>query len=69
MEIPAIPNLIHYAIPAFVILLLAEAIVGAWDKKDWYETRDTLSSLAMGIGNVLINLIAKGLVIGAYYLA
>ncbi len=68
MDIPAIPNLIHYAIPAFVILLLAEAIVGAIGQKDWYEAKDTISSLAMGIGNVLINLLAKSLVIGAYYL-
>ena len=59
MDIPAIPNLIHYAIPAFVILLLAEAIVGAIGQKDWYEAKDTISSLAMGIGNVLINLLAK----------
>jgi len=68
MDIPAIPNLIHYAIPAFIVLLLAEAIVGAREQRDWYEIKDTLSSLAMGIGNVLINLLAKGIVLAAFML-
>jgi sterol desaturase/sphingolipid hydroxylase (fatty acid hydroxylase superfamily) len=60
-------NLIHYAIPAFIILLLLEVAVAAYEKKDWYEAKDTFSSLAMGIGNVLIGLIGKGLVLGAYF--
>jgi sterol desaturase/sphingolipid hydroxylase (fatty acid hydroxylase superfamily) len=60
-------NLIHYAIPAFIILLLLEVAVAAYEKKDWYETKDTFSSLAMGIGNVLIGLVGKGLVLGAYF--
>ncbi|GAB3919620.1 sterol desaturase family protein [Larkinella terrae] len=61
-------NLIHYAIPAFVILLLTEVIVTAIQQKDYYETKDTLSSLAMGIGNVIIGLVGKLLVLGAYSL-
>ena len=68
MDIPAIPNLIHYAIPAFILLLLAEAMVSAREQRDWYEAKDTLSSLAMGIGNVLINLLAKAMVLGAFLL-
>lgn len=60
-------NLIHYAIPAFLILLLLELGVGAYERKDWYQTKDTFSSLAMGIGNVLIGLVTKGLILGAYF--
>lgn len=55
-------NLIHYAIPAFVLLLLAEVIFNVIDHRDLYEARDTFSSLAMGIGNVLIGLVTKGVV-------
>ena len=68
MDIPSIPNLIHYAIPAFIGLLVLEAVVAAREQRDWYEAKDTASSLAMGIGNVLINLLAKGMVLGAFLL-
>ncbi|GCD77406.1 hypothetical protein JCM31826_08880 [Thermaurantimonas aggregans] len=61
------PNLIHYAIPAFLVLLLTELIFSELTKKHLYETRDTLSSLAMGIGNVLINLIGKSFALATYY--
>ncbi|WP_128543998.1 sterol desaturase family protein [Larkinella soli] len=60
------PDLIHYAIPAFVILVLAEVIVTAVQQKDYYEKRDTFSSLAMGIGNALIGLVGKGLMLWVY---
>ncbi len=61
------PLAIHYAIPAFVILLLVEIGVAVYDKRDWYETPDTLSSLAMGIGNALIRLVTKFLTLGVFF--
>ncbi|GAA4451086.1 sterol desaturase family protein [Nibrella saemangeumensis] len=61
-------DLIHYAIPGFVILLTAEVIATAIQKKDFYETKDTASSLSMGIGNVIVGLVGKILVFGAYSL-
>ncbi|GAB3336730.1 sterol desaturase family protein [Larkinella ripae] len=61
-------NLIHYAIPAFVVLLLTEVIVTAVHQRDYYETRDTMSSLAMGIGSVIVGLVGKLLMLGAYAL-
>lgn len=59
---PDIPNLplLYYAIPFFIVLLLIEVGIGAYEKKDWYQAKDTFSSLAMGIGNVLTGLLAKG---------
>ncbi|MFD1140209.1 sterol desaturase family protein [Larkinella insperata] len=59
-------QLIHYAIPFFIVLLLAEVIVTAIHQKDYYEKKDTLGSLSMGIGNVIIGLFGKVLVFGAY---
>ncbi len=59
------PNLIHLAIPAFLLLLLLEAIADARMRTDLYERQDTFASLAMGIGNVLVNLVAKGIQFGA----
>ncbi|RAJ94574.1 sterol desaturase/sphingolipid hydroxylase (fatty acid hydroxylase superfamily) [Larkinella arboricola] len=61
-------HLIHYAIPFFVVLLLTEVIVTAIHQKDYYEKNDTLGSLSMGIGNVIIGLFGKVLVFGAYSL-
>ena len=62
MEIPEIPNLIHFAIPFFIITLIIEVIVNAREKTSAYETKDALTSLTMGMGNVLLGLISKTLV-------
>ncbi|WP_080057363.1 sterol desaturase family protein [Spirosoma aerolatum] len=62
-------DLIQLAIPGFVILLVAEIIVTVKQQKDYYVTKDTASSLSMGIGNVIISaLIGKALVFGAFTL-
>ncbi len=57
-------DLIQYAIPGFVILLVAEVIVTAIQHKDYYHTKDTASSLAMGIGNVIVGFVGKAIVFG-----
>ena len=65
MEVPEIPNLIYYAIPFFLATLIIESIVVAREKGNSYETKDALTSLSMGLGNVFLGLINKGLVFGA----
>ncbi|AQG79509.1 sterol desaturase family protein [Spirosoma montaniterrae] len=59
-------DLIQYAIPGFVVLLVAEVLVTAHQQKDYYDAKDTASSLAMGIGNVIVGLVGKVIVFGAY---
>ncbi len=63
------PDLIHLAIPFFLVLLALESFVNTRRQHDWYEWKDTFSSLAMGIGNVAVGFINNGLVIGAFWLA
>src|SRR5690348_12875952 len=63
---PQIPNLIHLAIPGFILLLVAEAIADAVMRRELYEFKDTAASLAMGTGNVIIGLAAKALVFGVF---
>lgn len=58
-------DLIQYAIPGFIILLVAEVILTARQQKDYYDARDTAGSLAMGIGNVIIGFVGKAIVFGA----
>jgi sterol desaturase/sphingolipid hydroxylase (fatty acid hydroxylase superfamily) len=53
-------DLTVYAIPAFVVLMLAEGAVLARTTLRGYAAPDTAASLAMGVGNVLIDLVMKG---------
>ena len=62
MEVPEIPNLIHYAIPFFIVTLIIEIIVSAREKANTYETKDAITSITMGLGNVLLGLISKAIV-------
>ncbi len=51
-------DLIVYAIPAFLLLLLVEYLsfrIAAREDLKGYESRDTRTSLSMGVGNVIIN--------------
>lgn len=62
------PVVLYFAIPGFVILLLLEAWYSWKEQKHLYETRDTFSSLAMGIGNVITGFGSKLIVFGAFTL-
>jgi sterol desaturase/sphingolipid hydroxylase (fatty acid hydroxylase superfamily) len=60
------PEILYFAIPGFVVLLLLEAWYSWKEHKDLYEVRDTFSSLAMGIGNVISGFLSKLVVFGAF---
>lgn len=64
MTIPEIPNLINYAIPFFILLIAVEVIVSAKMHLKTYQFKDATTSISMGLGNVLIGLISKGLIYG-----
>jgi sterol desaturase/sphingolipid hydroxylase (fatty acid hydroxylase superfamily) len=55
------PDLIQYAVPAFVLLVALEAAADAVMRRELYEIKDTAASLTMGVGNLLVNLVAKAL--------
>ena len=59
-------NLIHLAIPGFLLLLLIEVIAAAWMHQELFEWKDTAASLSMGIGNVIIGLFTKVLLFASY---
>ena len=63
MDIPQIPNLIYYAIPFFIVTVIIESIVLYKKQPTSYNLKDTLASIIMGIGNVLVNLLSKLLVV------
>jgi sterol desaturase/sphingolipid hydroxylase (fatty acid hydroxylase superfamily) len=58
---------VAYAVPGFVALVLIEMLWARDRNRQAYEPRDTLTSLAMGLGSTVAGLITAGLV-GALYL-
>lgn len=63
MEIPHIPNLIYYAIPFFIVTVIFEGLIIFKKNPTNYNLKDTFASLAMGIGNVFMNLLSKLLIV------
>jgi hypothetical protein len=61
------PKIIINAIPAFLILLIAEAIAGAILRRDLYDLKDTAASLTLGIGNVIVGLFSKAMIFAFFY--
>src|SRR5947209_7472459 len=63
---PQLPDLIHLAIPAFIGLLVLEAVLDAIMRREIYEFKDTAASLTMGTGNVLLGLLNKAMVFAIF---
>ncbi len=60
------PVILYYAIPFFIILLSIEAWFSYKENKHLYETKDTFTSLGLGIGNVVTGFITKALIFGLF---
>lgn len=60
---PEFPNIILYAIPFFIISMLLELYVTIKENIKTYETKDAFSSIAMGLGNVALGFLSKGVVL------
>ncbi|HEY1113368.1 MAG TPA: sterol desaturase family protein [Chitinophagaceae bacterium] len=60
------PALLYYAIPGFILLLSLEAWFSYRENKRLYETKDTFTSLGLGIGNVVVGLVTKALIFGLF---
>lgn len=60
------PALLYYAIPGFIVLLSLEAWFSYKENKDFYEPKDTWTSLGLGIGNVLVGFVTKAMIFGLF---
>jgi sterol desaturase/sphingolipid hydroxylase (fatty acid hydroxylase superfamily) len=58
-----LPDPVTYAIPAFILLLIAEMIVARRADKSRYEARDTLNSLMLGTGSQAASALVGGIVV------
>ena len=57
-----LPDPVHYAVPGFIALVLAEMIVARIKDRARYEPKDTLVSLALGLGSTVAGALSVGLV-------
>ncbi|MFD2550768.1 sterol desaturase family protein [Bizionia sediminis] len=64
---PEFPNIILYAIPLFVLAMFLELYVTLKQGIKTYETKDALTSITMGLGNVFIGFASKALVLLAFF--
>ena len=60
---------VDYAVPAFVVLVLAEMIWARRRARHAYEMRDTAVSLAFGLGSTVAGALTGGLVLALLFLA
>ena len=54
-------DLTNYAVPFFFILIALEILIGNWNKNQSYSKSDTIASLSLFAGNVLVILATKSL--------
>ena len=55
-----------YAIPFFLIAIGTELYINWKEKLELYEKKEALSSIGMGIGSLIIDILTKGLAFGTY---
>lgn len=56
-----LPDVVTLAVPGFVALVLLEMVLARFRRPDSYEPRDTLTSLALGLGSTIAGLLTGGL--------
>ncbi len=56
-----------YALPIFALLIILEAIYGAWRNHQTYTVADTLGSLSQLLFNIIVTLSTKGFVIAFHF--
>lgn len=53
------PNIIIWAAPVMFFFVLLEYIISRWQHKEYYEKKETMGSIMVGIGNVIIGAALK----------
>lgn len=64
MTPPDLPDIVNLAVPFFIGSIALEMGIALVRGGARYETRDTLTSLAMGVGNLVIGLLTAGAIYG-----
>lgn len=67
-EMPDFPNIILYAIPFFILAMSLELYVTLKTGLKSYESKDSFSSITMGLGNVILGFGSKAIVLFVFFL-
>jgi sterol desaturase/sphingolipid hydroxylase (fatty acid hydroxylase superfamily) len=62
-----IPDIVTYAVPGFIALIIAEMIYVRVTQKGRYQFADSAASLWMGFGNQVAKVLLGGLVVTSYF--
>lgn len=62
-----LPNVVQMAIPAFVLLVIAEMVYVRLTKRGQYNAADSAASLTMGLGNSIVGLFVGAMALVSYY--
>jgi sterol desaturase/sphingolipid hydroxylase (fatty acid hydroxylase superfamily) len=57
-----LPNPVDYAVPAFILLVVAEMVVARMRDRSRYCPKDTLTSLMLGLGSTIAGALSAGAV-------
>ena len=63
---PDLPNPVDYAVPGFVLLVIAEMVWARIKAPEKYEPRDTFTSLFFGFGSSVVGALTGALVFGLF---
>ncbi len=61
------PQLILYAVPFFLLTVLLESWLAYKQHRDFIEAKDSLTSIGLGLGNLAVGTITKGLAFFTYF--
>lgn len=61
------PQIVIYAIPFFLITLLLESYFSYKEQKHYTEIKNSLTSIALGLGNLAIGALTKGVVLLVFF--
>jgi sterol desaturase/sphingolipid hydroxylase (fatty acid hydroxylase superfamily) len=64
--VPPETDPVIYAIPFFLILIFIELYINWKEQLHLYEPKEALSSIGMGLGSLVVDLVMKGLAYGGY---
>ena len=67
-SMPPLQDPVVWAIPFFLILISIELFINWREHLNLYEKKEALSSIGMGLGSLVIDILMKGLALGTYFL-
>jgi sterol desaturase/sphingolipid hydroxylase (fatty acid hydroxylase superfamily) len=63
---PPLQDPVVWAIPFFIILISIELFINWREHLNLYESKEAMSSIGMGLGSLVIDILMKGLAYGTY---